>query len=140
MTRRTFLGISLLCLSLSTWAQGRANKPAFKGMELYSWQGAEGWCYALMPGTNRLKNWTEVQESAISLGELEPQLKQLAEGEHLSWLTQCNGAPKDALTYPPEETLKLLIELCESYKIQLFLDKRQHPQLLLFHRSTPTHS
>ncbi|MFY8000622.1 MAG: hypothetical protein ACOVSW_18660 [Candidatus Kapaibacteriota bacterium] len=58
-----------------------------KGYELYTWRLDNGvWYYALLPGTNRLKDHSElVVVQKTSLDDLEQGIRSLAQGEYLFW-------------------------------------------------------
>jgi hypothetical protein len=67
----------------------RAEKPMFKGVELYSWKDDAGiWRYSLLPGTNREKTKDEiVSESTVikDIDALKKRLAALAVGENVFW-------------------------------------------------------
>jgi hypothetical protein len=90
---RTVVLVLLLGM-LSTAVLGqetpRPSRPAFKGVELYSWRICMScdWQFALLPGTNRLKTLAEIREPAKAISgvaELEQRLSRLAEGERVFW-------------------------------------------------------
>lgn len=58
-----------------------------KGYELYTWRLESGvWYYAFLPGTNRLKDHSElVVVQKTSLDDLEQTIRSLAQGEYLFW-------------------------------------------------------
>ena len=67
--------------------QNRPEQPAFKGMELYSWQGDDGqWLFSIMLGTNRIKTVSEVQASPIDIEQVKQQFCQMAESEQVFWM------------------------------------------------------
>jgi len=79
----------------------RAERPMFKGVELYSWQDRpnEGWRFALLPGTNRTKFLDEIrggQDTFDSVQSLKNALSLLAPGEYVSW----NHV--DSMPFPPD--------------------------------------
>ena len=67
---------------------------SMKGWELYSWpadvEGCKKWKYALLPGTNRLKSYSEVTSDTILNVTGEKQLKLLLNkfpnNEHILWV------------------------------------------------------
>lgn len=101
-------------------AEERAAQPGFKGMELYSWSGPDGWRYALLPGTNRDKSWQEVQAVALDEARLRAALARLAVGETVSWY---KSRPVGPLAYPPAEVKAALLEEATRLQIQVFVEK-----------------
>jgi hypothetical protein len=70
----------------------RASQPMFKGMELYSWRVStdQHWCFALIPGTNRLKSSDEIKKDpsqTCSVDELNSRVSMLAVSESVVWLS-----------------------------------------------------
>ena len=69
---------------------------SMKGWELYSWpenvDGCRKWHYALLPGTNRLKSYSEVTSDTVLNVTGEQQLKLLLSkfpsNEHIQWVGQ----------------------------------------------------
>ena len=69
-------------------------KSSMKGWELYSWpedvEGCRKWKYALLPGTNRLKSYSEVTSDTILNVTGEKQLKLLLSkfptNENILWV------------------------------------------------------
>jgi hypothetical protein len=62
---------------------------SMKGYELYSWQEGGEWHFALLTGTNRIKEVEEVMSSETrvrGLGKLRETLGRLREGEQVFWL------------------------------------------------------
>jgi hypothetical protein len=61
---------------------------SMKGFELYSWQAEEGWAFALVAGTNRLKTVEEISSPEVrleGLDALKRELDRLAPGEWVFW-------------------------------------------------------
>ena len=116
MKRKLVLCFLLSLLGGWAWSQERAAKPAFKGMELYSWSSGKEWRYALLPGTNRLKTWQEIQSAGVDEKQLRARMTKLAIGEYVSWL---NFDPH--LRYPPNEVRTSLEKLAEVLKLQMFV-------------------
>lgn len=73
----------------------RAERPRFKGVELYSWQDEGGaWTFALVDGTNRPKSADEVRSSPERIAgfdALEAAFSRLAIGEQVFWLHHLAG-------------------------------------------------
>jgi hypothetical protein len=92
---KIFVAICLLALAGCTGSQPeRAAQPAFKGMELYSWKPAgKGWCFSLLPGTNREKSLGEITDPEQAIEGVEPlkrKLAALAKGESVFWRNMAN--------------------------------------------------
>jgi len=108
-----------------TQPQAQANQLAFKGMELYSWQNAQGeWQYILLPGTNRGKTFDEIQVAPLDLQGIETALAQLPSDESVFWTnnvfdTQSNQMM--SLPFPAQDILNEIKELARSHNINLFL-------------------
>lgn len=120
--KRRFAIAALLGLPLAARAQ-RATKPAFKGMELYSWAEGAEWVYALVLGTNRNKHWAELCSSGVGYSSLKDKLSALAAGENVSWMLDCQGAPPKKLALPPPNTREELQQLCGRLEVHLFIPK-----------------
>ena len=90
----------------------RAQQPAFKGMELYSWQDEAGeWKYSILVGTNRIKTEEEVMASPLSLDEVKVAISQMAVGEWLTWM----GFPPP----PPESIMEELRQCASLYQVNM---------------------
>jgi hypothetical protein len=96
----TVLGLADTC---------RAQVPAMKGWELYSWAEGGGWRFALHLGTNRTKSCAEIKNpmAAKNLRELDAALAELARTPAESIIWEPPGAAVLAgacdLAYPPPE-------------------------------------
>lgn len=111
---RTFLFI--LFVSLIS-ACGSASEPpatpfaeSMKGYELYSWQEAGGWKFALLVGTNREKSLEEIKsaETVFSgVEELTSALERMPEGQYVTW------SSKETLEFPPDDIIKQIEKVCE---------------------------
>lgn len=111
---RTFLFI--LFVSLIS-ACGSASEPpatpfaeSMKGYELYSWQEAGGWKFALLVGTNREKSLEEIKsaETVFSgIDELISALERMPEGQYVTW------SSKETLEFPPDDIIKQIEKVCE---------------------------
>lgn len=97
---------------VTTSASQRAQQPAFKGMELYSWQADTGeWQYSILFGTNRNKTDEEVMVSPLSLDEVKVAISKLAVGEWLTW---------EGFMPPPLEDIMEELRQCVSlYQVNL---------------------
>ena len=73
-----------------------AAETSMKGWEIYSWPdkacaadskhpGPDAVCFALLPGTNRMKSAPEIKKAPLSLAELVKRLGTLTKGEELFW-------------------------------------------------------
>ncbi len=92
---RVVLTICLIVLVGCSGAQlERAAKPAFKGIELYSWNPGDGkWHFSLLPGTNREKTLPEITNSEVTIvgiDNLRQRLSTLAKGEIVFWRNMAN--------------------------------------------------
>lgn len=66
----------------------RSDRPAFKGVELYSWVQQGVWQFAICPGTNRNKTFAEISTTCQSIGSMETlkaSLANLAMQENVVW-------------------------------------------------------
>ena len=93
----------------------RAEHPAFKGMEMYSWSESGEWHFSLMQGTNRLKSDTEIQHprsAIVGVEKLKLELAMLAEGESLFWRNMSSVGPA-------EQMVMELTEYCDGLEIEL---------------------
>jgi len=119
---------STLLGSLSFQAQSaeehpRAEKPAFKGIELYSWTEGETkeWRFSLLRGTNRLKKPAEIMDPKTmikTLDELKTRLSALAVGEQVFWNPHVDAK---AFPLPGEDTVQQIKALSETAKLKLSL-------------------
>ena len=80
----------------------QGDKPAFKGMELYSWSPVErGWYFNILPGTNRNKTMEEItapENTIAGVDALKAKLALLPKGERVSWRNLANEpVPLDIL-------------------------------------------
>jgi hypothetical protein len=79
-------------------APERAQQPAFKGMELYSWQDATGeWKYSIEVGTNMVKDPVLVKSRPMTLDEVKVAISKLAVGEWLTWMGFIPPPPEDIM-------------------------------------------
>ena len=108
------VGLAAGCVA----APQRAEKPAFKGMDLYSWKPeGKDWHFRLLPGTNRLKPPEEITRpdtAVVGISELKKRLFVLAKGESVLWRNWAReGVPVDMA--------KDLNSFCEELQIKLYL-------------------
>jgi hypothetical protein len=97
------------------------QKLAFKGYELYSWQSEGEWRFALVPGTNRLKNWSELNAAAASEGEVRRALAKLPRGERVSWCPHRVEGGGPALEEPPPHRVELLLDVARRSEVDLIV-------------------
>lgn len=121
LTRRSF-AILLLLVAVTAEAEtgglGRARKPAFKGVEMYSWRAGGAWKFSLLNGTNRNKTESEVMLPSNSISgvtRLKKRLARLAEGEQVFWFN-LKGEP---FAYPPGAVIRDLEYFCRGKGIKL---------------------
>ena len=91
-----------------------------KGYELYSWEKDGTWYFSLLVGTNRLKTVEEIQDPATALkgfDDLKPVLESLASGQYISW------SAADPLTFPSEEMIQQVSQICQEQGLELFITK-----------------
>ena len=93
-------------------ATGSTRPLAFKGWELYSWQDATGWRYALLVGTNRNKGTDEILAAARDLDAVLAAIASFSPGEQLFW---------EPPTFPPEDTIQRVQEACDRAGVKLAL-------------------
>ena len=95
----------------------RAEKTAFKGMELHSWKPTgKDWHFSLAQGTNRAKPFSEIskpENATTSVTTLKTKLATLADGEHVAWFNWASAPIPDA-------TAKDLIAYCANLNIELY--------------------
>ena len=112
--------IILTCLVHFSGCNGtgpeRADKPAFKGMELYSWKPEDGnWHFWLLPGTNGTKAGLGIFKPAsamIGLDRVKDALSKLPKGEMVGW--QHIGQES-----VPDHLVADLTELCRQHNISI---------------------
>ena len=90
----------------------RSEQTAFKGMELYSWQGDDGeWKFAILPGTNRYKTLDEVKAEPLDRLGVNKAITQMAVGEWLFWGNSVYDEKIKqmvSLPFPPKEAIEEL--------------------------------
>lgn len=94
----------------------QANKPAFKGMELYSWKPVgKDWRFSLLVGTNALKPTSKITASdttIVGVDNLKQKLSSLAKGEQVFW----RNMAKEPV---PHKMIKDLNTFCTEFDIKL---------------------
>jgi len=102
----------------------RLEKPAGKGVELYSWKATDGSMrYSLLWGTNRLKTGAEIKSAACAMADLaqvKAILSRLANGEHVFWMW--TSAECADCSYPPRETIEILVAHAKHVGVSLEVD------------------
>lgn len=115
--------VGYLALGSAHGADEREGRPRFKGIELYSWKDDKaGWVFALLDGTNRLKNEAEVKAPAQwikGVAQLKKELARLAVGEQVSWSHQISG-----FAYPPEPIIKEVMDWAKKQELKLYVPDR----------------
>ena len=106
------MGLAVGCVAVPQ----RAGKPAFKGMELYSWKPeGKDWHFSLLAGTNRQKSTEEItkpETAVVGVAELKKRLSTLAKGENVFW----RNLAKEGV---PEEMAKKLSSFCKELQVKL---------------------
>jgi diacylglycerol kinase (ATP) len=104
---------------------GRSEELAFKGMELYSWQGKNGeWQYAILNGTNRNKTLDEVQAAPLGLQSVKEAIGKMAVGESLFWMHNVFDARYGqmvVLPFPSEAVMHELQEFAREKQVDLYI-------------------
>jgi hypothetical protein len=118
MRRWIAAALLLLAVGCSVAPMTREEKPAFKGMELYSWrpEGKE-WQFSVLEGTNRNKTIEEItspQGAMVGLTALKKRLARLAVGESVFWQNLADESV-------PEDTVRDLSAFCQSIDVKLVL-------------------
>jgi hypothetical protein len=103
---------------------------AMKGWELYSWPNGNDWNYSILPGTNRIKSYTEVTTNRIVVmgkDSLKMLLNKMPEGEHIfwigqKWLARCWGGDFGDLCLPDSRTISEIQAYCDQKNLALEVD------------------
>ncbi len=99
----------------------REAKPAFKGMELYSWRPTgQDWHFSLLLGTNRNKSIEEVMDPEVTIvgvAALKERLAYLTVGEWVTWGYL-------GLELFPQELVEDLQGYCRGLEIELSAPRR----------------
>ncbi len=104
-------------------ASNRPEQPAFKGMELYSWQGEDDeWRFSLLIGTNRNKLLSEVQAEPLDIDTVKKSFCKMAIGESIFWGRFAWDLASEAnfeFVCPPASRVNELKERASFCKIEL---------------------
>jgi hypothetical protein len=110
---------------VGTSTSERALNPAFKGMELYSWQEESGqWYYSILIGTNRAKSLDEIQIKPIGINEVKVIISRMAVGESVFWFNQTynsKGGQHVDLAFPSEGVIEDLKLHAMAHQVLLYL-------------------
>jgi len=116
--------VVLLC-SCQTQQAATVEPPpglAFKGYELYSWPTEQGWCFALLLGTNRAKSYQEVtvvHGRLQGVDELRGRLAGLTRGEQVFW----SANPLPGTSWPPETMIEDISDHCQRIGVRLHIGR-----------------
>jgi hypothetical protein len=99
----------------------RASKLAAKGYELYSWEAAGTWRYALLFGTNRNKTRAELVAAATDLSTLQRQLSVLTVSEYVFWVPLPDGRS----SLPDAEIVADVSDYCKARQLDLTVMPRE---------------
>lgn len=116
------VGLAAILACSESAARPKASarpKLAFKGYELYSWQSEGEWRFALVPGTNRLKKWSELDAAGASEGEVQRAIAKLPRGERVSWCSRRVEGNGPALEQPPHHRVQLLLDVARRNEVNL---------------------
>lgn len=118
--------LALLLVCAAPALADRAQRPTFKGVELYSWSDAQNWNYVLLPGTNRNKSWSELQTAPRlrTESELKQSLASLAVGEQVFWSNQLGHGAASKLQYPARPAIDALKVFCAQNQVELHVLRR----------------
>ena len=106
-------------------------EPSMKGWELYSWPNGNDLNFSILPGTNRLKSYTEVTGNRIvvlGIDSLKMLLDKIPEGEHIfwigrQWLSRCWGSDYGNLCLPDSRTISEIQAYCDQKNLELVVDQ-----------------
>ena len=127
MNRRNALQftLTLIASSLAAWLgyagavrQAAPTKRSMKGWELYSWTERGAWRFALLVGTNRMKQATEIKAPVVTLpnvAALKEKLTELASGESVFW----DATRMVGFGLPPAATLETVRQHCQTLGLRL---------------------
>ena len=120
---RTLILALLICVAsgpLRGQEDPGALRPAFKGVELYSWKDCSScaWQFALLPGTNRLKTLDEIKEptrTILGVTQLRQHLLRLPGGENVFW----SSRSLPGLSLPEPDTVAELVGFSAEHNVTL---------------------
>jgi hypothetical protein len=122
------LALALLILAASGPLHGQesppAPRPAFKGIELYSWKECSScaWQFVLLPGTNRLKTLAEIKEPTrklLGVAQLKEHLLRLPKGENVFWASR--SFPEMSL--PEPDVIADLVDFSAQHNVTLKVER-----------------
>lgn len=129
MSRKQVMAAAVVLL-MAFAAYGQESS-SMKGYELYSWKVKGRWHYAVIAGTNRAKDYTEItapQTERIGIEALKAELQKLPKGETVFWMSAAHpgiekplarGAP--ILELPSRQRIKTIKAYCNKLGIKLTL-------------------
>lgn len=97
-----------------------------KGAQLYTWKDFSGYVwYALLPGTNRTKNASELNENKTSPGYLKQELKNIPAKTQIVWNNLSTIEDKSGLDFiiPDEMTVKDIVKSAEQSGLKVNIVK-----------------
>ena len=131
--RSMLLALLLACLTGMSGcaAPTTAVRPEFKGVELYSWldPATQGWRFALLPGTNRIKTAGEIRGSsdvAVSVDGLKRRISDLAPSESVFWAAPATGQ----FSLPPPAVVGDVIAYAASVGVNVHVADAVKPSVL----------
>lgn len=103
------------------------EKPAFKGMEMYSWQAPEHgeWVFSILYGTNRNKLVGEIIAFEMDLTEIGKCFCNMPESESIFWLTytlENTTGQRYVFQLPPDDVVDEVEKKAILCKVKLFTD------------------
>jgi hypothetical protein len=106
-----------------TFSMEQPIKPAFKGMELYSWQESKNgiWVFSILYGTNRNKTVREVKSFALDLSEVEKCFCDMPENETVVWMTSAQEETSGAQFNFPQPSDAIVDEV-EQHAVKCRID------------------
>ena len=96
-------------------ASTRPAQPAFKGIELYSWQDEKGeWLFSILMGTNRIKSIEEIQATPLDIEAVKDRFCEMAIGEGVLWMDGIRDSGTEELLPFPTPPQRIVAELEEA--------------------------
>ena len=100
-----------LVLAIALMTMTAHADTSMKGWELYSWTCDKSVCYALLPGTNRLKTAPEIKKAPLDEAKLKARLGQLKRGEDVFATVGDVTTSHQFLTPPPKQVVDEIARL-----------------------------
>jgi hypothetical protein len=101
------------------------SKPAFKGMELYSWQKGNGdWVYNILYGTNRLKTINEVMSSEMGSNAVSDCICSMSDREVIFWMNKAQDETTNEmqpLPLPPIDMINGITAIADHCGVKLII-------------------